>query len=305
MKDSQKHHYVPQFLIKNFAKANGFISIYDKIDDNRFEANPINIFVENNRNTFLSDDGKKHVIIEQMYAYLDSLIAPVLQEVKGSGNLSGENLKLLLFFAYLMKWRVPQYDESFKNAQDFFSVDDLGLGLKHEGSRLDIAMEPFFDTNFHQELKRFLLAVQPFRFSSDFKNIYNNSFIISTDLPAILGDCPLNEAAIISDEIFEDFVFPITPYLTLVHSKRVDKMELESFFAKGERKKVNQFRQDFAIARDLSTMALSGRFIGYLDTNYFNNVLTGYKSAISNSTLEGTINCTVFNILYNFKDYLK
>jgi hypothetical protein len=305
MDNSHRHHYVPIFLIKNFVRKNGQILMYDKIKDKLFEANPTRVFLEKDRNTFSDKQGEKHDIIERIYTSLDTLLAPVLRDVNERQNLSGKNLQLLLFLAYLLKWRVPQYDESFRQAQAYFSVDDLGLGIKNGDSVLDIDLEPGFDTDFHQELKQFLLAIQPFRFKDDYKSIFDNSFLIFSDFSSLLGDCPVNEVPLISDEVFEDFVFPLTPNITLVHCKRVDKFELQSFLATGQTEKVNQFIKDFSIARDLSTLALSGRLAGCFNEDYFKVIINGYKMALQNERTKDKISTSVFSIIYDYKKYME
>ncbi|TWR24826.1 hypothetical protein FPZ43_18190 [Mucilaginibacter pallidiroseus] len=117
----------------------------------------------------------------------------------------------------------------------FFSVDDLGLGLKNDhNERIDLNFEAFFTSDMHQELKRLLLAVQPFRFKDDFKKLLAHSFIISTPFDALISDCPFIEATINSDEFFEDFVFPVNKDLTLVYSSRIDRNEIQDFLLNGD-----------------------------------------------------------------------
>lgn len=302
-KISRRHHYVPIFLAKNFSKANNKINIYDKEKDKLFEANPKNIFLESDRNNFINSEGDKSDVIEKIYSDLDNQFATIIRSVKKNVSMNGKELKLLLFLAYTMKWRVPQYDESFIKAKEFFSIEDLGLGIKFNETKLNIDLESEFDTDMHQELKRFLLAIQPFRFKDDYEKISQNSFLISTPFPGIIGDCPVNELPVDSNEVFEDFIFPFTENLTLVYSQRIDKLELKDFLENGKIEKVNQFLKDFSISRDLSTMALSGRFSGCSDKEYLDTIIDGLKKGLSNEKTKDSLNTSVFGVLYKFKDY--
>lgn len=304
MKISKRHHYVPIFLAKNFSNKKGKLIIYDKEKDKVFEAIPKNIFLENDRNNFENQRDEKVDTIEKMYADLDSKFAKTLRDVKETGNLERGNLRMLLFLAYTTKWRVPRYDKSFDDAKKFFSVDDLGLGIKIDNSKLDYDLEKIFKTDLQQELKRFLLAIQPFRFKEDYKKISKNSFLISTPFPALIGDCPVNEVQIESKEVFEDFVFPITDYLTLVNSQRIDKYKLKEFLENGKTEKVNQFLKDFSISKDLSTMALSKRFSGGSDKKYLNSIINGYKNGQNNTRTKNDMHNYVFNILYSYEKYM-
>lgn len=296
---SNRHHYVPIFIAKNFTMKNEKLIVYDKSIDESFEAKPKNIFLESGRNTFKTTHGKKVDIIEKIYTKLDDKFAKVVKTVKTNESMNGANLEMLLFFAYIMKWRVPLYDESFNEAKDVFSLKDLGLALKIDDIILDIDLESQFNTDLHQELKRFLLAIQPFRFKEDLKKISLNSFLISSPIKAVIGDCPVNELAVISDEIFEDFVFPITEHLTLVYSQRIDIFDLKDFLENGKIDNVNQFIKDFSISRDLSTVALSRRFSGCSDKEYFDIITKGFK----NNKFNKDLHSSVFNRLYNYKEY--
>lgn len=302
MNKSKRHHYVPQFLIKYFSKEDGNIHIYDKITDKIFESSSVNLFVEKNRNTSTNIDGIEDDMIERVYSSFDSLFSQVLIETS-TRNISNDNFYLLLFLAYISKWRVPQYDESFKNAKEYFSVDELGLGFKDSnGERLDINLEDFFNLDGHQELKRFLLAIQPFRFKDDFKILLKNSFVISTPRNSFIGDCPFNEASIIGDTIFEDFVFPVTKNLTLVYSTRIDRNKIKNFILNGDEEKVNLFLSDFSIARDISLLALAKRNVGCCDFNYLKYVVDIYKEFKARGT-DTPFNATVFSVLYRFNEY--
>ena len=304
MNRSKRHHYVPVFLTKHFCKENGNIIVYDKLEDKVFETNPINIFVKSERNTFLNDDEKQDDVIEKIYSHFDSLFAPVVNDVKENNNFTTENIRMLIFLAYLSKWRVLNYDQSFSAAKDYFSVDDLGLGIKIGEHKLELNLEDNFNTELKQEIKRFLLAIQPFRFKEDYKIIFKQCIYIKTLNHGIKGDFPLNEAQINSSDIFEDFAFPITKEITLIHSKRVDKYKLKSFLEGGDPDRVNEFLKDFSISKDLSTMSLSGRFSGCANKEYLNRIINGYKDGIANSNAKDCLSSAIFNVLYRYEDYI-
>lgn len=303
MNKSRRHHYVPRFLTNYFSKEDGNIYVYDKIADKFYEGSSINLFVERDRNTFVNSDGIEDDVIEKMYSSFDSLFAQALAEITRTGDVSNENFKLLLFLAYISKWRVPQYDESFENAKKYFSVDELGLGFKtSNGDRLDVNLEEYFDSDWHQESKRFLLAFQPFRFKDDFKTLIENSFLVSSPISSFISDCPFNEVPIVGDTFFEDFVFPVTKDLTLVYSNRIDRNEVQDFILNGNEEKVNQFLKDFSIGRDISILALSERNVGCCDFDYLQHTVNNYKEFKARGT-DTPFNATVFNVLYRFNEY--
>ena len=299
MKQAKRHHYIPQFLIRNFVNEQDKIFVYDKIQKKIYETSSLNVFLENERNTFENIQGEKDDIIEQIYADLDSTFAPILRKVTITGKMNGEDKKMLLFLAYIIKWRVPQYDDSFKNAKDFFTIDDLGLGIKQDNTKLDVDLESFFNSEMSQESKRFLLAIQPFRFEKERKEILDNSFLISTPYPALLGDCPFNEIQIKSDEFFEDFIFPISNWLNLVYSKRIDILSFSDFLKNGDEKQSDKFLQDFSIARDLGMIHLAQRQVSCSDISYLKYMVKSYNE-IPQQALKYMMNSAVFTVLYEY-----
>lgn len=303
MNKSKRHHFVPQFLMKHFLNENKKLYVYDKIEDKFYENSTENLFLEKDRNTFLNLQGVSDDIIEKIYSDYDSFFSKVLKEITIKKEFNSKVIKSLISLAYMTKWRVRQYDESFQKAKDFFSVDDLGLGFKDQNdNRIDFDLEQIFDSDMHQELKRILLAMQPIRFKDDFKKIFDNSFLISTTIPSFISDCPFNEATIESKLIFEDFIFPVMSNLTLVHSSRVNKFELQNFIKNGEEKNVQAFLTDFSASRDISMLALAERNVACSNLEYLKNIVKKYKIAVSKNA-ETPINLTVYHVLYKFKEY--
>lgn len=303
MPRSHRHHYVPQFLTKGFLNSEEKITVYDKIQDKYYPGNPLNLFLENDRNTFLNFENVEDDIIERVYASFDGIFSSALKEISDTNRVSNENFQLLLFLAYISKWRVPQYDEAFKNAKDYFSVNDLGLGFKDENNRkLDFDLEAHFKLDMQQEFKRLLLAIQPFRFKEDFKRLLRNSFLINTPINSFISDCPFIEATIISDEIFEDFIFPVSRDLTLVYSSRVVRKEIQDFLNGNNTNGIQLFLQEFSTARDVSLLNLAERNVACGNSAYLKYMVETYKQFKSRGT--GTpFYMTVFNVIYRFKEY--
>lgn len=303
MPRSKRHHFVPQFLMKYFLNKNKKLYVYDKIDDRFYENSTENLFLEKDRNTFLNLEGINDDIIERIYSDYDSHFSNILREITQKKEFNSKIIKSLIFLAYFSKWRVRGYDKSFKEAKEYFTVGDLGLGFKNENNdKIDFDLEQIFDSDMHQEFKRILLSIQPLRFKDDFKKIFDNTFLISTRTPSFISDCPFNEAAFESDLIFEDFVFPIMSDLTLVHSTRIDKFELQNFINNGKEIEVQKFLNDFSASRDISMLALCERNVACASEEYLKHIVEKYKNAISKNA-KTPINLSVFYVLYKFTEY--
>jgi len=294
MKNSVRHHYIPQCLIKNFLNENDETFVYDKITNKYYETSSHNLFLENNRNTFEGNDN-----IEKMYSYFDNFFGPVLKNVADSGVLGEKDLDMLLFIAYSTKWRVPQYDESFNDAKNYFSFEDLKIRLEENDVRVEYFIDPIKDKEEYQEMKRILLAAQTFRYKDNYNKIYKNSFLIHTQYPALLGDCPFNELQMESDIVFEDFIFPISNDLTLVHMGRIKKDELNHFLQNND---PSLFLELFSTFRDLGTIFLATRTVCCSDKDYLKKMIDHYNKVKDMDTFKGKLSSYIFNVLYNFNN---
>ncbi len=301
MEESWRHHYLPEFYIKGFCDENGRITVYNKQSKKFDKKSPKSIFYEADRNTLSDAFGNRGDILEKMYADLESKIAPHLKNAidNTSGKMEEETLRNLIFLAYLTKWRNPQYDESFKDLKDIFTVDDLGLGIKTDGKRLDVELEELFHSELSQESKRLLLSIQPFRFKDDYKVIFRNSFIIPSSTPCLLGDCPFWEADIDKDKFFEDFIFPISQNQRLVYSDRIDKYEFIEYF-NNNKSIESDFIHLFSTVNDLTTFHLAEKYVACADESYLRTIIDSYNGLIKDRLQNINLVQQVFSILHNY-----
>ena len=301
MEESWRHHYLPQFYIKGFCDENGTITVYNKQYKKFEKKSPKYIFFEANRNTFFDALGNQGDTLEKIYAYLESTISPHLNNAINdtTGKMAVETLRNLIFLAYLTKWRNPLYDESFENLKETFTVDDLGLGLRADGERLDIELEKFFQSDLSQESKRLLLSIQPFRFKDDYEIIFKNSFIIPSSTPCLLGDCPFLEANIDENRVFEDFIFPVSQNQRLVYSNRINKYEFVEY-CKNNESAACDFIHLFSTTNNLATFHLAEKYVACSDETYLRTIVDSYDNLIRNQLCNINLLRQVFSILHNY-----
>ncbi len=115
--NSSRHHYIPQFLIKNFVDNNGMLYVYDKKKDEILSKQraPKSLFFELNRNTIEISKGQKSSILEDtLYSEIDTRMSKVIKyfqtEDLNSIDFKLEDTSSLTFFLISLFWRIPKTD---------------------------------------------------------------------------------------------------------------------------------------------------------------------------------------------------
>jgi len=121
-KNSSRHHYIPQFLIKGFTDSNGLLHIYDKQSDKILtnQRPPKSIFFETDRNTIEIKSGLKSSIIEDsIYSEIDNETSKVVKHYQTEEltkiNFNIEDTGILFFFLISSFWRIPKTDYAFED----------------------------------------------------------------------------------------------------------------------------------------------------------------------------------------------
>lgn len=123
-KESSRHHYIPEFLIKGFTNPDGKVFVYDiKKDEIQSKPkSPKSIFFEWDRNTLKKEDGQELSVIEDiLYKHWDNRASILIQKFQknrlpDSSLLSDNNIADFILFTIQLFWRIPYTD---------FAVSDL------------------------------------------------------------------------------------------------------------------------------------------------------------------------------------
>jgi len=286
MELSHRHHYVPQFLIQNFADNNGKLWIYNKTD-RRIQKNsksPKAIFFEWDRNLF-EYNGNSVDNIEKLYADLDSLLSNCLSKVLSTHTMTGREQTLIIFLASLMKWRVPKIDEEFYNLIKDLPIENLGVKIQRKDSKTienDEELEKIKNTEIIKEMKRLLLPVQPLITESNLNDIHENCFITSFDkYPSLIGDCPIIESPNLKYEIMENFIFPLSTSETFI-------------FKKGSKRNISS--PLFYIQKDLATLHLSEKYVACKSREHLQKIVEMYTK-LENEDKTHLITKYIFEII--------
>lgn len=248
---SRRHHYIPRFLIGNFADIDNKVWVYNKAEGKilKNKQSPKSIFFEIDRNNF-DVNGKTIDNIELMYSEVDNLLSKNLDKVLSTHSMTGRELTLLILLVTLTKWRIPASDEKFIQEYKNIPIEQLGLKIKPVDREVEVNEDDINrikEMEIVKEVNRLLLSIQPLLREENLNEIHKNCFIVSDDeFPSLLGDVPIIENQNNSYETLEDFIFPLSSNETLVCKRGAEKYISQKIFH---------------IQKDLTTFHLANKYV--------------------------------------------
>ncbi len=271
MEQSSRHHYIPRFLIKNFADNHNMLWVYNKEQTRivKTQQSPKAIFFEWDRNLF-DVNGTPADNIEKMYADVDDMLSKTLDKILSTHLMTGSALTWMIFLVGLMKWRIPKADILFRELTKNTSIRDLGLKMRPVDPKAKVdteAVKRIEEMEIIKETKRLLLAVQPLLNESILDNIHKNCFIVSNEkFPGLLGDCPIIEASNSGFDTLQNFIFPLGSNDTLV-CKRDCKKNITSGL--------------FYLQNDLTIFHLSEKYVACKDRDHLEKIAQIYSTLVN------------------------
>lgn len=109
MNEPKRHHYLPQFYLKNFCK-NGFLWVYDREDNKYRQQTPINTAVKKKYYTTTGPDGKSHNIIEAVLANIEDKTKYIIEKIDIKKSINLEDKCILAIFIAFLYGRVPEFE---------------------------------------------------------------------------------------------------------------------------------------------------------------------------------------------------
>lgn len=264
---SRRHHYIPQFFIKNFANDDGLLFVYNKEKDSflKNKQSPKSLFFENDRNT-VSFSGEQLDNLEQMYSTLDSSLAKDYRNVLKTKTATPEEVASLFMLANLLRWRIPKSDEKFNLLKNDLSQEDLKITIQIKSKEAGLnhaAMAHIENSDIFKETKRVMLSILPLLHSNKLLDFHNYSFIQNNSLfPSLIGDCPILMENEHEDREIGNFIFPLSSDTTFIYKQDSDREILNGLFF---------------LHRDLSILHNSTKLIGCKDKSHLEKIVDTYK----------------------------
>jgi len=109
MNKPKRHHYLPQFYLKNFCK-NGFLWVYDRNNNEYRQQTPINTAVKKKYYTITGPDGRSHNEIEAVLANIEGETKHIIEKINEKKSIDLEEKCILAIFIAFLYVRVPEFE---------------------------------------------------------------------------------------------------------------------------------------------------------------------------------------------------
>lgn len=235
MSISQRHHYIPQFLIKGFCNSDGLVAVYNKETNTIDRKSPKQIFFEWNRNTFNTAEGESD-FVESLYQQFESDFAPaynrLIKDCWPRTNVNYQDLFHAILFVAITHLRVPSQDSHTLNIINRLSPSYLGFEIKNKSTGNE-APQGFYEEVMNHpafaEIAKMILAIKNYLSANEsiLENNWNFYYSGSEIQLQLLGDNPVifkSEPKL--DFLNTELIFPLSKDLTLYHSKHKFKNQL-------------------------------------------------------------------------------
>lgn len=222
-KISDRHHYIPIFLLKEFTNEHGKLWVYNKERDliERKSKSPKAIFFEPGRNTTTLGDNK-YDWIEKIYSNLDDSIAKVHQRIIGINEQVKDekervNLALdIIVLVNFIRWRVPARDKIVYEIYDNYNIGELSLQTIHKKTNEVIKNKEFNEflkgLDVFRKMQSTAIIWEPWYDSEHIKSVSEKIRLVSgTEIPTLICDNPFIEQSISEDvKKIPEFFFPLS-----------------------------------------------------------------------------------------------
>ena len=119
---SRRNHYVAEFIVRNFAGANGRLHVFNKERGKRYQSKPKDVFLEKRRFVRYSDGGEQDDFeVEEQLNKIESAAAPAIRRILASARngdfpkLSPEHQGAWKQFFFTSLLRTPEHSTRILN----------------------------------------------------------------------------------------------------------------------------------------------------------------------------------------------
>jgi len=272
---SSRHHFLPEFYLKEFTHNEGFFYVYDKLKDkiDKRKKYPKSYFFEWDRNT-TELNGSKNDLLEKLYKSIDDRFSETyiqLVNILQKEEKREDRTKIItemLIFINSIRWRVPSRDSISFNILNDYDFDNLSYFIANikTGERVDNqeTISFFKDLEIFQKSQGTLIVFEPFFDKKHIVNVQKKVSILSNlEYSGIICDNPYIEKNVSKDiKSFNEFIFPLTQHHIAIFLEDLDE---------------NNFDEKLTFRLELAKIENAERYVACANKNNLENLVLIYQ----------------------------
>jgi len=150
MNEPKRHHYLPQFYLKNFCN-NGFLWVYDRNNNEYRQQSSINTAVKKKYYTINGPDGTPHNEIEAVLANIEGETKHIIEKINEKKSIDLEEKCILAIFIAFLYVRVPEFEMEINELTEKFLKRYNKLAIPNE-KQAEIIIKQFAETKDQENL---------------------------------------------------------------------------------------------------------------------------------------------------------
>jgi len=183
----KRHHYLPQFYLKNFCN-DGFLWVYDRKNNKYRKQTPINTAVKKKYYTISGPDGTPQNEIEAVLANIEGETKHIIEKIIEKKSIDLEEKCILAIFIAFLYVRVPEFEMEINELTEKFFKRYNKLAIPNE-KQAEIMIKQFAETKDQENLspKKMLDFVKNENYSINFSRQHSLSlmYALAREFPLI------------------------------------------------------------------------------------------------------------------------
>lgn len=228
---SWKHHYIPQFYLKNFTNSNNQFHIF-LVKENRFKKNgklfsPESHFFCTEGNTLHLENNSTDFLEKIFYKYIDDECSVIFDKIKASKErISDSDFVKIEYLVSHLFWRTPRHNKFVEALIKKEGLNNIGINIKSSVTNETIQHSKLEEQlikngSFNKIVKAWLPMVS-YKEILKSKSILNICNFFPGQLPSLISDNPLilrnpNNFNIYTD----DFILPINREKVIIRAEKL------------------------------------------------------------------------------------
>lgn len=175
----KRHHYLPQFYLRNFTDNKGLLWVFDRGTNEYRQQHPVNTALQNDYYTFRDKDEQKHAEIEELFSSIEGKAKPVIDKLDRGNIITLEEKEILASFISFQKTRVPDFEKTINELSEKGMKKIVQMNLSSKEGAESFIKKYKKDTGKKIEMEKLIDVARNNEYSIEFQREWSLPMILS------------------------------------------------------------------------------------------------------------------------------